>query len=179
MNVIKSACSTLVQQLATICLIDWLRPRFSKAGKFFQRRDKVGAAAGFHAIGGQFLNIVSDVGCPLVGEKMATITAGLMMSYYCRGYHGHALYAAVRMPIDLGGGNLCTAEFLIQGFCKEGSFACVGNLFWKLQCLGLSETEHDIRLAHVILLYLSQEGQKKKNKTSPNVASWARMEAER
>jgi len=51
---------------------------------------------------------------------------------------------------------------MIQGFCKEGSFACVGNLIWKLQCLGLSETEHDIRLAHVILLYLSQEGQKKK-----------------
>ena len=73
-------------------------------------------------------------------EKMATITAGLMMSYYCRGYHGHALYAAVRMPIDLGGGNLCAAEFLIQGVCKEGSFACVSNLIWKLQCLGLSET---------------------------------------
>ena len=68
------------------------------------------------------------------------------------------------MPIDLDGGNLCTAEFLIQGFCKEGSFACVSNLIWKLQCLGLWETEHDIRLAHVILLYLSQEGHKKKTK---------------
>lgn len=32
LNKTKSATSPLVQQLATLCFVDWTRPRFSKSG---------------------------------------------------------------------------------------------------------------------------------------------------
>ena len=103
LNTTKSACSVLVQQLATMCFVDWVRPRFSKAavgisGSYHRCREEEGVAAGLLSTVGRIYQVVADIGCAVSGAKMSAVARALLLCYTYRGYHGHAISAASRMP---------------------------------------------------------------------------------
>ena len=78
LNKTKSATSPLVQQLATLCFVDWTRPRFSKSGCGHEE----GMSAGFVSLVGHVYQIVADIGCPIHGAKIHIAAEALLLNHY-------------------------------------------------------------------------------------------------